>query len=126
MVRHSRVPAVVLALFWARYPTGRVVTEATLEIEVGGTVARTTARGNGPVHAMDNGLRALIDEFYPSLKHVRLVDYKVRVLSSGDGTGSVRSSTASQSAHRLSTHSPSTGSARGAGVGRSVSRGGRR
>jgi 2-isopropylmalate synthase len=64
-------------------------TEATLEIEVGGKLARTTARGNGPVHAMDNGLRALIDEFYPSLKSVRLVDYKVRVLSSGDGTGSV-------------------------------------
>jgi 2-isopropylmalate synthase len=64
-------------------------TEATLEISVGGQVARTVAMGNGPVHAMDQGLRALIDEFYPSLKSVRLVDYKVRVLSSGDGTGSV-------------------------------------
>jgi 2-isopropylmalate synthase len=31
----------------------------------------------------------LIDKFYPSLKAVRLVDYKVRVLSSGDGTGSI-------------------------------------
>jgi 2-isopropylmalate synthase len=64
-------------------------TEATLEISVGGQVARTSALGNGPVHAMDQGLRALIDSFYPSLKAVRLVDYKVRVLSSGDGTGSV-------------------------------------
>jgi 2-isopropylmalate synthase len=64
-------------------------TTATLEIEVGGQVARTSAEGNGPVHAMDRGLRALIDEFYPSLKSVRLVDYKVRVLSSGDGTGSI-------------------------------------
>ncbi|HET8936261.1 MAG TPA: citramalate synthase [Polyangiales bacterium] len=64
-------------------------TTATLEIEVGGEIARTSAEGNGPVHAMDRGLRALIDEFYPSLKSVRLVDYKVRVLSSGDGTGSI-------------------------------------
>jgi 2-isopropylmalate synthase len=64
-------------------------TNATLEIEVGGQVARTSAEGNGPVHAMDKGLRALIDSFYPSLKAVRLVDYKVRVLSSGDGTGSI-------------------------------------
>jgi 2-isopropylmalate synthase len=68
---------------------GAYDTTATLEIEVGGQVARTTAEGNGPVHAMDRGLRALIDEFYPSLKAVRLVDYKVRVLSSGDGTGSI-------------------------------------
>ena len=64
-------------------------TTATLEIEVGGEIARTSAQGNGPVHAMDKGLRALIDKFYPSLKAVRLVDYKVRVLSSGDGTGSI-------------------------------------
>jgi 2-isopropylmalate synthase len=64
-------------------------TTATLEIEVGGQLARTSAQGNGPVHAMDKGLRALIDKFYPSLKSVRLVDYKVRVLTNGTGTGSI-------------------------------------
>jgi 2-isopropylmalate synthase len=64
-------------------------TTATLDIEVGGAQARTSAEGNGPVHAMDKGLRALIDDFYPSLKSVRLVDYKVRVLTSGDGTASI-------------------------------------
>jgi 2-isopropylmalate synthase len=64
-------------------------TTATLEIDVGGETARTVAQGNGPVHAMDQGLRSLIDKFYPSLKTVRLIDYKVRVLSSGTGTGSV-------------------------------------
>jgi 2-isopropylmalate synthase len=64
-------------------------TTAVLEIEVGEQVARTSADGNGPVHAMDKGLRALIGKFYPSLNAVRLVDYKVRVLSSSDGTGSI-------------------------------------
>jgi 2-isopropylmalate synthase len=64
-------------------------TTATLEIEVGGELARTSAQGLGPVHAMDKGLRLLIDRFYPSLERVRLIDYKVRVLSSGAGTGSV-------------------------------------
>jgi 2-isopropylmalate synthase len=64
-------------------------TTASLEIEVGGQVARTSADGNGPVHAMDQGLRALLDKFYPTLKSVRLVDYKVRVLTSGTGTGAV-------------------------------------
>jgi 2-isopropylmalate synthase len=69
--------------------TGAYDTRAALEIEVAGELARTTADGNGPVHAMDKALRQLIDKFYPTLKSVRLVDYKVRVLSSGDGTGSI-------------------------------------
>jgi 2-isopropylmalate synthase len=64
-------------------------TRVRIEIGVGGEVAYTSARGAGPVHAMDLGLRSLIDRFYPQLSSVRLVDYKVRVLASGDGTGSV-------------------------------------
>jgi 2-isopropylmalate synthase len=64
-------------------------TRVRIEIGVGGEVAYTSARGQGPVHAMDVGLRSLIDRFYPQLSSVRLVDYKVRVLASGDGTGSV-------------------------------------
>jgi 2-isopropylmalate synthase len=60
-----------------------------IEIGVGDEVAYTSASGDGPIHAMDVGLRSLIDRFYPQLKDVRLVDYKVRVLASGDGTGSV-------------------------------------
>jgi 2-isopropylmalate synthase len=64
-------------------------TRVRIEIGVGEEVAYTSARGDGPVHAMDVGLRSLITRFYPALESVRLVDYKVRVLSSGDGTGSV-------------------------------------
>jgi 2-isopropylmalate synthase len=62
---------------------------ATISVEVGGIEAKTTAKGEGPVHAMDVGLRRLIAKFYPTLNSVRLLDYKVRVLSSKDGTGSV-------------------------------------
>lgn len=64
-------------------------TRVRIEIGVDGEVAYTSARGAGPVHAMDVGLRSLIDRFYPQLASVRLVDYKVRVLASGEGTGSV-------------------------------------
>jgi 2-isopropylmalate synthase len=62
---------------------------ARIEVEVGGIVAKTATRGEGPVNAMDTGLRSLIDKFYPALKTVRLLDYKVRVLSSKQGTGSI-------------------------------------
>jgi len=64
-------------------------TRARLEIGVGEQVAYTSAVGDGPVHAIDTALRSLIDKFYPELSSVRLVDYKVRVLTSKEGTGSV-------------------------------------
>jgi len=47
------------------------------------------AMGNGPVNALDKALRRALSKFYPALKQVELLDYKVRVLSSGEGTGAV-------------------------------------
>lgn len=64
-------------------------TTATLELDVGGERAVASATGEGPVHAMDQALRQLVVKFYPELQTVHLVDYKVRVLDSTEGTGSV-------------------------------------
>jgi 2-isopropylmalate synthase len=63
------------------------VAEATIMVEVDGTVEHTAALGNGPVNAMDNAIRKALEKFYPELSEVELLDYKVRVLSAG-GTGS--------------------------------------
>lgn len=60
--------------------------EATIRIEVDGELEQTAASGVGPVNALDNALRKALERFYPQLKEVRLVDYKVRVLSSGGAT----------------------------------------
>jgi 2-isopropylmalate synthase len=65
------------------------ISKARIKLEIGGVVAETKAVGDGPVHAIDKALRNLIDKFYPSLKKVELLDYRVRVLSSEEGTGSV-------------------------------------
>jgi 2-isopropylmalate synthase len=62
--------------------------EATVMIEVDGTVEHTAAEGEGPVNALDHALRKALEKFYPQLRSVRLLDYKVRVLPSGEGTGS--------------------------------------
>lgn len=61
--------------------------EATIMVKVRGKVEHTAAVGNGPVNALDNALRKALERFYPELKEMRLEDYKVRVLSSVDGTG---------------------------------------
>jgi 2-isopropylmalate synthase len=50
-------------------------------------VEHTAAEGNGPVNALDNALRKALDTFYPELADVKLIDYKVRVLSAQEGTG---------------------------------------
>jgi 2-isopropylmalate synthase len=62
---------------------------ASITLEVGDVHAQTKASGDGPVNAIDNALRKLIDKFYPSLKEVSLLDYKVRVLNGGKATASV-------------------------------------
>ena len=63
------------------------LSEATVRVEVGGVMEHAAAAGTGPVHALDQALRKALTKFYPSLELVELLDYKVRVLSSGKGTG---------------------------------------
>jgi 2-isopropylmalate synthase len=62
------------------------LSEATIMMRVGGKTEHTAATGSGPVNALDNALRKVLDRFYPELKEVRLHDYKVRVLTAGKGT----------------------------------------
>ena len=63
------------------------LSEATIMVQVGDKVEHTAAVGNGPVNALDNALRKALEKFYPELKEVKLLDYKVRILSSRTGTG---------------------------------------
>ncbi len=68
---------------------GRVMTEATIKIHVGGHRYIATAEGNGPVNALDKALRIAIERYYPSLEAFELTDFKVRVLDEKKGTGAV-------------------------------------
>ncbi|MFP4616084.1 MAG: citramalate synthase [Thiohalorhabdus sp.] len=60
--------------------------EATVMLEVGGERAHTAGTGNGPVNALDHALRKALAGFYPELREMDLVDFKVRVVSAGGGT----------------------------------------
>ena len=64
-------------------------TQAMVKVQVGEEIMHTVAEGNGPVNALDDALRKALLQSYPSLAAVRLVDYKVRVVDQGGGTGSV-------------------------------------
>ncbi len=60
--------------------------EAIVKIRVDGRVHHTVAEGDGPVNALDQALRKGLEIDFPSIREVHLEDYKVRVLSSRDGT----------------------------------------
>ena len=65
--------------------------EATINITVSNNSEEkmTVGVGNGPVEAIDSALRKALTSFYPSLKDLKLTDFKVMILSSEKGTGAV-------------------------------------
>ncbi|MYH39468.1 MAG: citramalate synthase, partial [Candidatus Dadabacteria bacterium] len=65
------------------------LSEATAEVQVNGVTEYTVARGTGPVNAIDGALRKSLEKFFPGLKTLRLLDYRVRVVSRSGGTDSV-------------------------------------
>ena len=60
--------------------------EARVKIFVGKKSFYSAAEGNGPIHALDMALRNALIKFYPRIKKLNLVDYKVRILTPQDGT----------------------------------------
>jgi 2-isopropylmalate synthase len=69
-----------------RNTAGRIVTEATVKLKVGGSSEHVVAEGDGPINALDNALRKSLERFYPDIKDMQLIDYKVRVVNARAGT----------------------------------------
>jgi 2-isopropylmalate synthase len=65
---------------------GSLTTRATVKIKVNDKDELTVSDGDGPVNALDGALRKALEKFYPSLKEMHLVDYKVRVVNPKEAT----------------------------------------
>ncbi len=65
---------------------GDIVTEATVKLTVDGATEHVVGEGDGPLNALDAALRKCLERFYPSIRDVRLIDYKVRVVNAKEGT----------------------------------------
>jgi 2-isopropylmalate synthase len=63
--------------------------EATVKLHAKGERIVTTGEGNGPVNALDRALRLALEQMYPELASLELVDYKVRILEGAHGTAAV-------------------------------------
>jgi 2-isopropylmalate synthase len=66
--------------------SGASFAEAIIKLKVGETLWFDAAEGHGPVNALDAALRRALQETYPTLSEMRLVDFKVRVVDSTGGT----------------------------------------
>jgi 2-isopropylmalate synthase len=57
-----------------------MLTKASVQVDVPGDRLHSEATGHGPVDALDHALRGALIPRYPEIDHLRLVDYKVRIL----------------------------------------------
>ena len=65
---------------------GDIVTEATVKLKVGDKIEHVVGEGDGPVNALDAALRRSLENFYPDIRDMHLIDYKVRVVNAREGT----------------------------------------
>jgi 2-isopropylmalate synthase len=65
---------------------GDAKSQATIKISAGDEEEITAAEGNGPINALDNALRKALTTFYPQIKEVHLIDFKVGIVDGSDGT----------------------------------------
>jgi 2-isopropylmalate synthase len=61
--------------------------EATVKLKIGAEIVHEVAEGAGPVHALDGAFHKALNAHFPSLRDVRLADYKVRILDPDAATG---------------------------------------
>lgn len=59
------------------------VSEATVKVHVDGQTMMSVGEGNGPVNALDNALRKDLGKYQDYISDIKLVDYKVRILTGG-------------------------------------------
>ena len=66
--------------------SGTPETEARVKLKINGQIEYVVAEGDGPVNALDTALRKALLPAFPRLGEMQLVDYKVRVINSTEGT----------------------------------------
>ena len=69
-----------------RRTSGEMVNEAAVKLKVGDKIQHVVGEGDGPVNALDAALRKALENLYPAIRDIRLIDYKVRVVNAKAGT----------------------------------------
>src|SRR6056300_1529091 len=73
-------------VFSERRNSENVVSEAVCKIIVNNNRYVKTGEGVGPVDALSKSLKSALENDYKDINNVKLIDYKVRIIDSSDGT----------------------------------------
>jgi 2-isopropylmalate synthase len=65
------------------------ISQAVIKIDISGESTMQVAEGNGPVNALDAALRKALIPRFPELEGMRLVDFKVRILTPQQATAAI-------------------------------------
>jgi len=74
----------------SRKPEDHLNAQAYVKVRVGDQVEITADEGDGPVNALDCAVRKALSRFYPCLGDMKLIDFKVRVISEAGTASKVR------------------------------------
>jgi 2-isopropylmalate synthase len=85
---HTSLFRILAYRVMSEHPTGESIacSHAWVKVWVDGQDEIAAAEGDGPVNALDGALRRALTRFYPELEHIRLTDYKVRVIDGSAAT----------------------------------------
>jgi len=86
---HGRLPVYFENPTWRildEFLQGENFVQAMVKVTVDGRDVHVAADGDGPFNALDTAFRKALADVYPEIARMRLVDYKVRVLLSAEGT----------------------------------------
>ena len=73
-------------VFSERRNSENVVSEAVCKIIVDENRYVKTGEGVGPVDALSKALKSALENDYSKVNQIKLIDYKVRIIDSSDGT----------------------------------------
>ena len=68
---------------------GKIVSQATIKLAVNGHTEHAISEGDGPVDALYGALCKSLERFYPNIREMHLIDYKVRIVNPAAGTAAI-------------------------------------
>jgi 2-isopropylmalate synthase len=70
-------------------PAGKMTSQATVKLIVNGQTEHAVSEGDGPVDAIYSSLCKSLERFYPNIRQMHLIDYKVRIVNPAAGTAAI-------------------------------------
>ncbi len=68
---------------------GKMISQATVKLIVNNQSEHNVSEGDGPVDALYSAMRKSLERFYPSIREMHLIDYKVRIVNPAAATAAI-------------------------------------